>query len=47
MFEGPGSWILLGRARGIEEHLMTNVAVVCDHFAGIALVLTIVTAETT
>jgi hypothetical protein len=47
MFEVPGSWILFGRARGIEEYHMTNVAVVADHLAGIALVLAIVTTETT
>src|ERR1044072_7100018 len=47
VFERSGSWILFRRARGIVKHLVADVAIVRDHLAGFALVLTIVTTETT
>ena len=47
VFEGAGAWILFGWARGIEKHLVADIAIVGDHLAGIALVLTIVATETT
>ena len=47
MFERSGAGVLLGGTRGIIENRVTDVAVVADHLARIALVLTIVATETT
>ena len=46
MFEGSRMWVLFDGTRGIVKHRVADVAVVADHFAGIALVLAIVTTET-
>ena len=46
MFEGSGMWVLFNRARGIVKHRVADVAIVTDHFAGVAFVLAIVTTET-
>ena len=46
MFEGSRVWVLFDRARGIVKHRVADVAIVTDHFAGVALVLAIVTTET-
>ena len=46
MLEGSGSHILLGRSSGIVDHRMADVAVISNHFACVANVLTVMTAET-
>ena len=46
MFEGSGAWVLFDGARGIVKHRVADVAIVADHFAGVALVLAIVATET-
>lgn len=46
MFEGPGVWVLFNRTRGVVEHGVADVAIVADHFARAALVLAVVTTET-
>ena len=47
MLEGSGSHILLGRSSGIVDHRVADVAIIPDHFARIAYVLTIVAAKAT
>ena len=46
MLERSGARIVFRRARRIVDHRMANVAIIPDHFAGIANVLTVMTAET-
>ena len=47
MFEEAGAWILFRWTRGVVKHGVADVAIVADDFAGITLVLAIVTTETT
>jgi len=46
MLEGSGSHILLGWSSGIVDHRVADVAVISNYFAGIAHVLSVMTAET-
>ena len=45
MFEGSGVWVLFNRTRGVVEHGVADVAIVADDFARAALVLAVVTTE--
>src|SRR5262245_4403163 len=47
MFEAGGARVLLGRTLGVRKDRVTEVAVVSDHLARVALVIAVVTAETT
>ena len=47
MFEEAGAWILFRWTRGVVKHRMADVAIAADDFAGITLVLAVVTTETT
>ena len=46
MLEGSGSHILLGRSSGIVDHRVADVAIIPDHFAAVANVFAVMTAET-
>ena len=46
MLKRAGSRIVFRRARGIVDYRMADVAIIPDHFARVANMLTIMTAET-
>ena len=46
MLKGTGLHILFWRAGRVVDHRMADVAIIPDHFACIANVLAVVTAET-